>query len=324
LEPIGGDPGASLFSGSLVSRLDAADQLIQKAGRRFPALESSLPGLNARGLLLAILTLALLLLVPKAAGWLLRVCKQQEPNFQGQIIPRSFGIVILICSALLFGAIGLVRPALRAEVLPWLIVVIGFGGLGLLDDVRGDKRIKGLRGHFRAAWRERRITTGLIKALGGLGVAVWSGGHLFPDQHGEALLAAGLIALSANAINLLDVRPGRAGAVFLLLAMLLIGAAWRGQTLPAGVPLLLFVALPALAVWNQDARGRVMMGDAGSNLLGASLGLAFVQLAPSLACSLCVLVLLLGMHLLAERVSLTVLIERTRLLRALDRWTGMR
>jgi UDP-GlcNAc:undecaprenyl-phosphate/decaprenyl-phosphate GlcNAc-1-phosphate transferase len=204
----------------------------------------------------------------------------------------------------------------------WLLAVVGFGALGLLDDVRGDKKIQGLRGHFQAALRERKITTGFIKAIGGGLLALYLGWRLFPEEPLRAVLAAALIALFANAVNLLDLRPGRAGAVFLLCALLLLLAAFRSEA-HVGIPPLLYVFLPALIVWERDARARVMLGDAGSNPLGAALGLALAQIA-SVALLILVLLALIVLHVVAERASLTKLIEANRLLRALDRLTGVR
>lgn len=99
----------------------------------------------------------------------------------------------------------------------------GIGVLGFVDDTWGTKRIKGLRGHLRAVLREHTLTTGFLKATGGATLALFLGWRLSPDIPIVALLNAALIALSANAINLLDLRPGRAGGVFLVLAFPLAG-----------------------------------------------------------------------------------------------------
>jgi UDP-N-acetylmuramyl pentapeptide phosphotransferase/UDP-N-acetylglucosamine-1-phosphate transferase len=99
-------------------------------------------------------------------------------------------------------------------------------------------------------------------------------------------------------------------------------AAFTQSDNPA-IPPLLYVMLPALVVWERDARARVMLGDAGSNPLGAALGLAAAQVIPLLTQGL-LLIALIALHLLAERVSLTKIIESNRLLRSLDRLTGVR
>lgn len=262
-----------------------------------------------------------LVVLPPLAEIGLRRIGHIEPNFRGERIPQSFGIVIVLGALpmlLLLRNLAQVPPR---SVLSWLIALIGFGLLGLLDDLRGDKRIKGLRGHFRAAFVERRITTGFIKALGGAAIALSLGFLHFPHAPAAALLAGALVALSANAINLFDLRPGRAGAVFLLCAVGLLSLGYS-QKNPSAL-CLLCVCLPAVIVYLRDRRASVMMGDTGSNPLGACLGLALVE-QPYPGLRVAALLLLLALHVLAERVSITRLIERFALLRALDRLTGAR
>ena len=244
-----------------------------------------------------------------------------EPNFRGERIPQSFGIVILVWSLPMILLLGKSAHLPDLRIFSWLIALAGFGLLGLLDDFRGDKQIKGLRGHFRAAFTERRFTTGFIKAIGGGGLALWLGLLHFPHVPAEALLAGALIALSANAINLFDLRPGRAGAVFLFCAAGLLSLNWLNKD--SGALCLLLVTVPTVLVYLRDRRALAMMGDTGSNPLGACIGLALVE-QPFLSLRVFALVLLIALHILAERVSITKLIERFALLRALDRLTGVR
>ena len=259
--------------------------------------------------------------LPLLADYGLRRIGHIEPNFRGERIPQSYGIVIVLGALPLLLILGpsLSIPALTLR--SWTVALTGFGLLGLLDDFRGDKKIKGLRGHFRAAFTQRRITTGFIKAIGGAAIALGLGFLHAPHAPAEALLGAALIALCANAINLFDLRPGRAGALFLLCAAALLALGWSQRNLSAVC--LLGVVLPALAVYLRDRRALAMMGDTGSNPLGACLGLALVE-QPSLPLRVAALLLLVGLHVLAEKVSITQLIARYAPLRALDRLTGVR
>lgn len=262
------------------------------------------------------------LLLPRLAERTLRRIGHIEPNFRGERIPQSFGVVILLGAPPLllgFWALRLLPPH---SLTYWLTALFGFGLLGMMDDFRGDKTIKGLRGHFRAAFQERRITTGFVKAVGGASIALALGFYHFPYAPGEALLSAALIALSANAINLFDLRPGRAGGVFLLSSCLLLAFAWYCQW-NQSMFCLFCVFVPALVVYLRDRRALAMMGDTGSNPLGACLGLALVE-QPSLPLRLVALLLLIGLHILAEKVSITKLIARYAFLRRLDRLTGVR
>jgi UDP-N-acetylmuramyl pentapeptide phosphotransferase/UDP-N-acetylglucosamine-1-phosphate transferase len=72
-----------------------------------------------------------------------------------------------------------------------------------------------------------------------------------------------------------------------------------------------------------DARGKAMMGDVGSNLLGAGAGLAAVIELPVWG-RIVLFALLAALNLAAERVSLSAVIERSPILRALDRRLGVR
>lgn len=67
-----------------------------------------------------------------------------------------------------------------------------------------------------------------------------------------------------------------------------------------------------------------MMGDTGSNLLGAALGLGLCAAWVPVSARLIALLLLVGLHILAERVSLTKLIAANPLLCTLDKLTGVR
>jgi UDP-N-acetylmuramyl pentapeptide phosphotransferase/UDP-N-acetylglucosamine-1-phosphate transferase len=301
---------------------DEIDRNLSRLGQRIAVIhELQTYGLlRASSLLLGLLGILLLLLLPKLVGWSLRRLGRLETNFRGQRIPQSFGLVTLLWSCTMFAGVGWLYVEQRSRAAAWLICCAGYGLLGLLDDIRGTHQVKGLRGHFRAALRDRVITTGFIKAVGGVLLAVWLAMQ-FVTGILAVLLAAGVIALSANMINLLDLRPGRAGAVFLVCALLTVASAGlRGQV---GFPLLLLVIIPALRVWEADARALVMMGDAGSNLLGAALGLGIVTTVGSYG-QIVVLALLALLHICAERRSLTAVIQQNRVLNFLDRLTGVR
>ena len=258
----------------------------------------------------------------QGVGWFLRRVGLVRANYRGVGIPVGFGLVTVLWSsaALLMAPRAVGLPGRVAW--PYLAAVAGFGGLGFVDDLWGDRSATGLRGHLRALVLERRVTTGLVKAVGGLLLAAALGAWIGEGGPAAAGLRCLTIALSANAVNLLDLRPGRAGAAFLALAAVMAAgllAAGRGTYV---WPLAL-VALPAFAVYLADRRARVMMGDTGSNALGAALGLSLAISAP-LGCLAAATALLLALHLYAERGSLSRAIEARPILRALDRLTGER
>jgi UDP-N-acetylmuramyl pentapeptide phosphotransferase/UDP-N-acetylglucosamine-1-phosphate transferase len=183
--------------------------------------------------------------------------------------------------------------------------------VGVIDDAWGSRAVSGFGGHFGRLLRGE-LTTGALKALAiGAGSLILFLPGATPE---EALLNAAVVALTVNAMNLLDLRPGRAGKVFLLAAAALTWAAWGKEEL-----LFLWLVCGALlAFLPRDLAARAMMGDAGSNSLGAVLGLTVVW-----GCDVAVRAGVLGglilLHLLTERYSLTEIIARNRVLNFLDR-----
>jgi UDP-N-acetylmuramyl pentapeptide phosphotransferase/UDP-N-acetylglucosamine-1-phosphate transferase len=139
---------------------------------------------------------------------------------------------------------------------------------------------------------------------------------------GAGVVSGLMIALWANFFNLLDVRPGRAGTLFMLMALPCAGLlTMQGDRVDGWV--LWGVIVGLLMVLPLDRAGRGMLGDTGSNLLGGVLGTSLALLMPLWLQGLVVVGLLL-IHLWAESHSLTEWLERHPLLRRLDRLTGVR
>lgn len=243
-------------------------------------------------------------------------------NYLGEQVPCPLGLAVLASAAPVYALFALgpllwTGFQLDAARLAGLQAAVYLTALaGLLDDLAGKGEPKGLRGHF-AALRQGRLTAGALKAAaGGLAGLVAGGGPSGRTSGGGLLewaVDAGLIALSANAMNSLDLRPGRAAKAFLATAAML-GAG-------GGAPLLLMApfagAVAGYLPW--DLRRRGMLGDTGANPLGAALGAGLAwRLAP--AEGAVVLLLLGALHVLTERSSLTARIEANRLLRRLDMW----
>jgi UDP-GlcNAc:undecaprenyl-phosphate GlcNAc-1-phosphate transferase len=227
-------------------------------------------------------------------------------NYLGAAIPTSAGVLFGLClMALLLASV--VRPFLLSAERVQIATALGFGCLGLLDDRWGTAEFKGLRGHLRALARGR-ITTGLIKAAGGVAIAV---GATFQLRTGSSVVAAALaIALSANAFNLLDLRPLRTLKAFWFVSLLL------SPVLPAPHALVLGASLPYS---REEGRRRVMLGDAGSNLLGALIGTSLAMILPAPGLWI-VAGVLAAFHLWAEKHSLTAWIAERPWARVVDNW----
>jgi UDP-N-acetylmuramyl pentapeptide phosphotransferase/UDP-N-acetylglucosamine-1-phosphate transferase len=246
-------------------------------------------------------------LVPPLVRVLCRRLKLIRRNFQGHQIPAAVGLTPLLLWILALALTGVTTISCGAA---------GFGILGLVDDLWGSRAVGGFRGHIGALLRGKP-TTGSLKLVGGGLLALWMAGTQDRAAVWVAVDAL-LIALAANALNLLDLRPGRALAGFGLLSL---------PTLLTGRPdAALFLApalLGAVIEYPADRRGRAMLGDTGSNLLGAAAGAAAVLALPPLG-RLALLLVLFGLNLAAERVSLSAVIEGTPWLKAIDRRLGVR
>ena len=193
---------------------------------------------------------------------------------------------------------------------------LGALGFGVLDDLRGSGKRRGLRGHL-GALAHGEVTTGAVKLAGlavtGLGAALLDGG-----DPADVAVNAGLIAGGANLLNLFDLRPGRAikvatgtAALIACAGALAGGDSWRGfaaVAAPAGA---------ALALLPEDLAERAMLGDAGANALGAALGASAARTLPRPARA-GLLAAIVALTLASEKVSFTKVIERTPALRRLD------
>lgn len=228
-----------------------------------------------------------------------------------------------------------------------VILVMSALVFGLADDVFGSSAAKGFGGHLRAL-ASGRLTTGGLKLLGiGAVAAVYGwraavqGAEAASVSHpgiivGWWIVATLAIALSANLLNLTDLRPGRAlktysvlaigaGTVFALSAVAQysryaadLGVSWGGADTAVTVACMLIVLLgPVAAVWRMDLGERGMLGDAGSNAMGAVIGylLAGSLDLPWLSA---LVVVLLALNILSERVSFSRVIEATLPLRFID------
>jgi hypothetical protein len=162
--------------------------------------------------------------------------------------------------------------------------------LGLADDLwSGPER--GFRAHL-----SRGSSTGVVKAVGIPAAAF---------VVTRSLRGAVLVALSANALNQLDTRPGRALKAFLAGAMVVGGPA------RSYVPLAVLLA-------PYDLREMTMLGDAGANGLGALLGYGSVGKLTARGQILSIAALA-ALTVVGEARSLGALIERTPGLSQVDR-----
>ena len=140
----------------------------------------------------------------------------------------------------------------------------------------------------------------------------------------HAVLSALVIALAANFLNLVDLRPLRALKTYSAIVVLVaatIPFLWMDVFAEASVAaavVLVTVLGPVASVWRYDARELGMLGDAGSNPAGAVAGVMIAIWWPTWAVGLAAGVLL-ALNLASERFSFSAAIERSRVLSWLDR-----
>ena len=258
-------------------------------------------------------------LVVAAGDDLLRAPVLERPNRRGRPVPTAMGVLAVFAVLLveggrsLFGAFGVGdAPGSTVRVLV-VLTCVGFGLLGLFDDLVGTQADSGFRGHF-GALAHGRVTTGLVKVVGGVALAVVIVSANGPNASGARIVAdALLVALAANLTNLFDRAPGHAIKVGLL-AWIPIALFARGDSVGVAIAPVMGAFAGLL---GDDLHERLMLGDAGSNVIGAVLGLAVVSECDPLTRSI-VLAVLVAFTLASEVISFSRVIDRVAVLRRLD------
>ncbi|MEU1841693.1 hypothetical protein [Micromonospora chersina] len=248
----------------------------------------------------------------------------ERTNFRGRTVTLAAGPALAVGAATA-GALGAGSAPAGAAA---LLAGVGAGSVGLYDDIVGarpdQKAAKGFAGHL-AALREGRVTAGLVKIAGvgaaGLGAAALLAADKRVAAHPrrqragafgrgvDVLLGAGVVAGTANLVNLLDLRPGRALKSGMLLGAPLASGPYGG--IAAGA------VGAAAGLVREDLDERVMLGDSGANALGALLGVSLAARTGPLGRA-GVLAVLAALTAASEKVSFTQVIQRTPGLRHLD------
>ncbi|MEA2475059.1 MAG: hypothetical protein QOE06_2974 [Thermoleophilaceae bacterium] len=241
----------------------------------------------------------------------------RRENYRGASVAFPAGIAIPVCALLALVPLSLIAELADERVFrrgtgAAITYVIGVALLGLLDDLVGsDVPARGWRGHARAA-ASGGLSTGVIKAVGSLGLALYALSGT-GDNTGEYLLAVGVLVLATNLFNLLDLRPGRSAKALVLLGVALsLGAMDAGPLWTVG----LFLG-PILVLLPLDLREVGMLGDTGSNAIGAVAGLWLV-LTLSVTGQAIALAVMALVTVYGEFRSIAALIDRTPGLRHLD------
>jgi hypothetical protein len=260
-----------------------------------------------------------LLVVPAGVRGLLDAGLVRE-NYRGARLAFPLGAVLATAALVALAPLAFLDDRADLDLLDpdlrrWLPYVVGVAFLGFLDDSLGRGEAadtpRGWRGHW-GALREGRLSTGAIKAIGALALAAYvvSGRGL---ESWRYLADVGLLILTTNLFNLLDLRPGRAEKALALLGAGLCLGAW---TL-APIELLGIFAGPILVGAWFTLRERAMLGDTGSNVVGAVAGV-WLLVALDGDARLIALAAVAGLTIYGELRSISKTIESVPPLRWLD------
>ena len=229
----------------------------------------------------------------------------------GKAIPNALGIAFVFNLVLV---LTLFKFFLKDYYMVILTGCIFIANLGLIDDVlnKNSEHIKGFTGHFTQLIRGN-VTTGLVKAFFGFVISIYVSIDINSNFVGFVINVL-LITLSTNFINLLDLRPGRAVKAFML-----IGSTIFIVNILKNIPnfYLTIMLGTMIAYYGYDVEARAMMGDTGSNLLGFITGVSIVLLY-NFYVALISLAILIYVHIIAEKDSLSNYIRNNKILNFID------
>ncbi len=258
-------------------------------------------------------------LVPAGARGL-RDAGLVRENYRGAQLAFPLGAVLATAALVALAPLAFLNDRADLDLLDpqlrrWLPYLLGIAFLGFLDDALGQGAAagtpRGWRGHWTAL-RGGSLSTGAIKAIGALALAAYvvSGRGL---EDWRYLADVVLLILATNLGNLLDLRPGRAEKGLALLGVGLCLGAW---TL-APIEMLGIFAGPILVGAWLTLGEKAMLGDTGSNLIGAVAGVWLLTILGADA-RLVALAIVLGLTIYGELRSISATIESVPPLRWLD------
>ncbi|HVD41331.1 MAG TPA: hypothetical protein VNC16_10065 [Solirubrobacterales bacterium] len=266
------------------------------------------------------LAFAISLFIVPAGARGLRDAGLVRENYRGALLAFPLGAVLATTALVALAPLAFLDDRadldlLEPELRRWLPYLLGIAFLGFLDDSLGRGEVaetpRGWRGHW-AALRAGSLSTGAIKAIGALALAAYvvSGRGL---EDWRYLADVALLILTTNLGNLLDLRPGRAEKGLVLLGVGLCLGAWTFEPLEL---LGIFVGPVLVGAWLTLGE-RAMLGDTGSNLIGAVAG---VWLLTSLGADarLVALAAVLALTIYGELRSISKTIDSVPPLRWLD------
>jgi UDP-GlcNAc:undecaprenyl-phosphate GlcNAc-1-phosphate transferase len=265
------------------------------------------------------LYIGLMVLITKKLFSIFQQKEWMTSNYKGEPVIQSFGLNLMLHYLLYFAGylilmkvVSLKATLFHEALFILLITVLTF--MGWIDDQYGTNEIRGLRGHFRAFFYDKKVTSGFIKAL--LGTAIsFVVAYFFSQDLLTWLFGGSVLALSIHFFNLLDVRPGRTIKSFWLLALVVLPLVALQDILTLALPIM----LSTLILFHYDRYRLAMIGDVGSNVLGGVFGF-YLLLSMSVPLQVTFFSSFLLLSLLSEKYSFTAYINNTPWLSKLDNW----
>lgn len=251
--------------------------------------------------------------IPFIREMLLSANKTEE-NYKRHTIPVSMGvslIPVVIINFIVLTYFFRKNSNGQELLLVFIVGVMTMAAMGLVDDLIGNRDTLGFKGHIKSLIGGK-LTTGGLKAIIGLLISLFIA-SLFSSNIVELIVNTFIIALFTNLINLLDLRPGRAIKGFLSISILFVLIGLPGEV---RIILISFIAY-GVAYLPQDIKAKSMMGDVGSNVFGIILGIVVV-VSYTITIKYIILALLVLIHIITEKYSLTEIIKKNPILDFLD------
>ncbi|TSB45376.1 hypothetical protein [Alkalicoccobacillus porphyridii] len=231
------------------------------------------------------------------------------PNYEKRELPYSLGVVVVYGFAVMCAF-----PPSDSFVFSYLSLgyVLSIWVMGFIDDRYGKSEPKGIRGHVHALIKDRRWTTGLMKAVGTILLA---GLYTFLSQPQSAMRSISmffLLCLLPHIMNLFDTRPLRVWKLSLLVA----AAILLFMPLPSFSSLLYGLTIFYL-VYVLEGERKAMLGDNGATATGAILAIWLTH-EGTMELQWFSATILFMLLLSAERVSFSEWIAKRRFWRWMD------
>lgn len=238
--------------------------------------------------------------------------KLLKQNYKGKKIPCCIGIVLgFVLTFYTFLVYSHVR---KTNFLVICLSFLAISAVGFIDDVFGDNKSKGFRGHIKRLLKEQEVSTGFLK-MAIIPLVLFAGSLYLTEDILKAVLYTIFGGLSVNLFNLFDLRPGRCiKALFIFLVLFGFFISWSSFYIS-----LLILLIP---VFIGDIKEVYMLGDAGSNLIGYIFFLIMSQLYSINVKNFVIwitLFIVAALNLASECISFSEVIEKSKILKYIDR-----